>query len=106
MKQASQIMRDPRILGGTAVFAGTHVPVKTMLDYFSGGQTLDEFLTDFPSVSRDQAVKVLQEIKTQLLLVRPNPSQEVAVDSELREEMRAWDSLSDEAFLNLEDSIE
>ena len=70
MKQPSEIARDPDILGGTPVFKGTRVPVQTMLDYFSGGQTLDEFLDDFPSVSHDQAAEVLEEIKAGLAVVK------------------------------------
>lgn len=67
MKQRSEIVRDPDILGGTPVFRGTRVPVQTLLDYFSGGQSLNEFLDDFPSVTHDQAVEVLEEIKTDLV---------------------------------------
>ena len=50
---------DPEILGGTPVFVGTRVPVQTLFDYFEGGETLDEFLRQFPSVSRPQAVAAL-----------------------------------------------
>ncbi|MCC6455775.1 MAG: DUF433 domain-containing protein [Caldilineaceae bacterium] len=67
MKQHSEIVRDPDILGGTPVFRGTRVPVQALLDYFSGGQSLNEFLDDFPSVTHDQAVEVLEEIKTDLV---------------------------------------
>jgi uncharacterized protein (DUF433 family) len=48
---------DPEILGGTPVFVGTRVPVKSLLDYLEAGHPLDEFLDDFPSVSREQAVE-------------------------------------------------
>lgn len=51
---------DPDILGGTPVFVGTRVPVKTLYDYLAGGDSLDEFLNDFPSVSRGQAVAALE----------------------------------------------
>ena len=51
---------DPDILGGTPVFIGTRVPVKTLYDYLEGGDSLDEFLDDFPSVSREQAVAALE----------------------------------------------
>lgn len=51
---------DPEILGGTPVFRGTRVPVKNLLDYLAGGDTLDQFLDDFPSVSREQAVAALE----------------------------------------------
>ena len=51
---------DPEILGGTPVFVGTRVPVKALYDYLEGGDSLDEFLEDFPSVSRDQAIAALE----------------------------------------------
>ena len=51
---------DPGILGGTPVFVGTRVPVKSLYDYLEAGDSLDEFLNDFPSVSRDQAVAALE----------------------------------------------
>ena len=50
---------DPEIHSGTPVFAGTRVPVKTLFDHLEAGVSLDAFLEDFPSVSRDQAAKVL-----------------------------------------------
>ena len=54
------IIKDPEILGGTAVFQGTRVPLQALLDYLEGGQTLDEFLDDFPTVSRQAAVQALE----------------------------------------------
>ena len=54
------VHRNPKILGGVPVFVGTRVPVRTLFDYLEGGDTLDEFLNDFPSVSRDQAVAALK----------------------------------------------
>ncbi len=51
---------DPEILGGTPVFVGTRVPVKTLYEYLEGGDSLDEFLNDFPSVRRDQAIAALE----------------------------------------------
>jgi uncharacterized protein (DUF433 family) len=54
------IIRDPDVLGGTPVFRGTRVPFQALLDYLEGGQTLDEFLDDFPSVTRDAAVHALE----------------------------------------------
>lgn len=59
----SLIRRDDDILGGTPVFAGTRVPVQTLFDYLEEGDSLDEFLDDFPSVTRDHAVKVLEKMK-------------------------------------------
>ena len=58
-----QILTDPEILGGTPVFRGTRVPVKALLDYLEGGHPLSDFLDDFPTVSRAQAVEVLEHAK-------------------------------------------
>lgn len=54
------IHRDPEILGGTPVFVGTRVPAQALIDYLEGGHPLDEFLDDFPSVSREQAIGALE----------------------------------------------
>ena len=54
------VHRDAEILGGTPVFVGTRVPVKNLCDYLEAGDPLDEFLKDFPSVSREQAVAALE----------------------------------------------
>ncbi|HVT03585.1 MAG TPA: DUF433 domain-containing protein [Thermoanaerobaculia bacterium] len=58
---------DPGILGGTPVFVGTRVPVQALLDYLEGGDTIEEFLDDYPSVNRDQAVAFLEEAGRALL---------------------------------------
>ncbi len=50
---------DPEIMGGTPVFVGTRVPVQSLFDYLEGGETLDEFLRQFPSVKREQAIAAL-----------------------------------------------
>jgi uncharacterized protein (DUF433 family) len=63
------IARDPKIMGGTPVFRGTRVPIQTMFDYLEGGETLEEFLAGFPTVSRDMALQALEEAK-HLLLAR------------------------------------
>jgi uncharacterized protein (DUF433 family) len=63
----SVIHSDPEILGGTPVFVGTRVPVKTLLDYLEAGDSLDEFLDHFPSVSREQAIAALELAKEMLL---------------------------------------
>ena len=55
----SAVSTHPDVLGGTPVFAGTRVPFQTLLDYLEAGEPLTEFLTDFPTVSRDQAVPLL-----------------------------------------------
>lgn len=51
---------DPNILGGTPVFCGTRVPMKTLLDYLEAGDSLEVFLDHFPSVSREQAIAALE----------------------------------------------
>jgi len=53
------ISRSPKVMGGTPVFSGTRVPVQTLFDYLEGGETLDEFLCQFPSVTREQALAAL-----------------------------------------------
>ena len=53
------IDRSPDVLGGTPVFSGTRVPVRTLIDYLEAGDSLNEFLADFPTVTREQAVAVL-----------------------------------------------
>ena len=58
---------DPDILGGAPVFVGTRVPVRTLLDYLEGGESLSEFLEDFPTVSREQAVGALELAKQMLV---------------------------------------
>jgi uncharacterized protein (DUF433 family) len=57
------IIRDPEILGGIPVFRGTRVPFKNLLDYLEGGHTLDEFLEEFPSVTRQAAIAALEHAK-------------------------------------------
>ena len=52
---------DPEILGGTPVFVGTRVPVQALLDFLEGGDTIEEFLDNYPGVSREQAVAFLEE---------------------------------------------
>jgi uncharacterized protein (DUF433 family) len=60
----SMITRDPGILGGTPVFRGTRVPFQALLDYLEGGQTLGEFLEDFPTVTHEAAVHALEHAKS------------------------------------------
>ena len=54
------IVKDPDVLGGTPVFRGTRVPFQALLDYLEGGQNLDEFIDDFPTVTREAAVSALE----------------------------------------------
>ncbi len=64
------IVKDRDILGGTPVFRGTRVPIQTLFDYLEAGETLEEFLVGFPTVSREAAIAALEEAK-HLLLARP-----------------------------------
>ena len=65
--QKPVVHSDPEILGGTPVFVGTRVPFQTLLDYLEAGDTLDEFLDNFPTVTREQAVAALEQAKEALL---------------------------------------
>jgi uncharacterized protein (DUF433 family) len=66
MKQAI-VSRAPDIMGGAAVFAGTRVPVQTLLDYLEAGESIDDFLEGFPSVRREQVIAFLEEAKDLLI---------------------------------------
>ncbi len=61
------VVKDPNILGGEPVFRSTRVPFQALIDYLEGGQNLDEFLSDFPTVSREAAIAALEEAKSLLL---------------------------------------
>jgi uncharacterized protein (DUF433 family) len=61
------ITSSPERLSGTPVFAGTRVPVQSLIDYLENGDPLDAFLTDFPSVTREHAIAVLELAKSALL---------------------------------------
>ena len=58
---------NPDVMGGTPVFAATRVPVQTLLDYLEGGESIDDFLAGFPSVSREQAISFLERAKNRLV---------------------------------------
>jgi len=66
--QARVVHSDPEILSGTPVFVGTRVPVQSLFDYIEGGDTLDEFLRQFPSVRREQAIAALELARESLLI--------------------------------------
>jgi uncharacterized protein (DUF433 family) len=68
MLSASEVItKDPEVLGGTPVFRGTRVPFQALLDYLEGGQTLTEFLDDFPTVTREAAITALERGKSLLV---------------------------------------
>ena len=64
------IVKNPDILGGTPVSRGTRVPIQALFDYLEGGETIEDFLEGFPTVSRELAADALEEAK-HLLLARP-----------------------------------
>lgn len=61
------ISASPEVMGGTPVFAGTRVPVQTLLDYLKAGESIDDFLDGFPTVSREQVIALLEEAGKQLI---------------------------------------
>ena len=61
------ITASPDVMGGTPVFAGTRVPVQTLLDYLKAGESIDDFLEGFPTVSREQVIAFLQEAEEQII---------------------------------------
>jgi uncharacterized protein (DUF433 family) len=68
MENAEQVIHtDPEILGGTPVFVGTRVPMQALIDYLEGGHPLADFLDDFPTVSRGQAIAALEQAKELLV---------------------------------------
>ncbi|HEX8457548.1 MAG TPA: DUF433 domain-containing protein [Pyrinomonadaceae bacterium] len=58
---------SPDVLSGTPVFAGTRVPVQTLLDYLKGGDSIDDFLEGFPTVTREQVITFLEEAEAQIV---------------------------------------
>jgi uncharacterized protein (DUF433 family) len=70
MRFMGVIVKNPDILGGAPVFRGTRVPIQALFDYLKGGETLEDFLEGFPTVSREAAIAALEEAK-ELLLARP-----------------------------------
>ena len=61
------IVKDPDILGGEPVFRGTRVPFKSLIEYLEGGDTLDQFLEQYPSVSRELAIEAIEEARSSLI---------------------------------------
>jgi uncharacterized protein (DUF433 family) len=67
LKDSSIISVSPEIMGGTPVFSGTRVPVQTLLDYLKAGESIDDFLDGFPTVTREHVITFLEEAGKQLL---------------------------------------
>lgn len=61
------VSRSPDVLGGTPVFAGTRVPIQTLIDYLEGGESIDDFLKGFPTVTRDQVIAFLEEARSRVV---------------------------------------
>ncbi len=61
------ITASPDVMSGTPVFAGTRVPVQTLIDYLEGGESIDDFLAGFPTVKREQVIAFLEEAKARML---------------------------------------
>jgi uncharacterized protein (DUF433 family) len=67
LMSAPVLSRDPEVMGGTAVFPSTRVPVQTLLDYLEAGETIDDFLEGFPSVKREQVIAFLEAATERLV---------------------------------------
>lgn len=65
--KSSVVTSSPDVMGGTPVFAGTRVPIENLLDYLEGGESIEEFLEGFPSVTREQVITFLEETKARVL---------------------------------------
>ena len=66
--KSPRVISDPEILGGTPVFIGTRVPIRIIFEHLEAGDSLEVFLEDFPSVSRERAIQVLEDAKMALML--------------------------------------
>lgn len=67
MQMPGVIIKDPNVLGGEPVFRGTRVPFKILIDYLEGGDTLDQFLEEYPTVSRELAIAAIEEARLSLV---------------------------------------
>jgi uncharacterized protein (DUF433 family) len=65
--RSAVVASSPDVMGGTPVFAGTRVPIENLLDYLEGGESIEDFLEGFPSVSREQVITFLEETKARVL---------------------------------------
>lgn len=67
VKNSLIITTSPDVMGGTPVFSDTRVPIQTLLDYFKAGESIDDFLDGFPTVTREQVISLLEEAEKQLI---------------------------------------
>lgn len=65
--KSAVVASSPDVMGGTPVFTGTRVPIENLLDYLEGGESIEDFLEGFPSVSREQVITFLEETKARVL---------------------------------------
>jgi len=65
--KSAVVASSPDVMGGTPVFAGTRVPIENLLDYLEGGESIEDFLEGFPSVTREQVITFLEETKARVL---------------------------------------
>jgi uncharacterized protein (DUF433 family) len=65
--KSTAVTSSPDVMGGTPVFAGTRVPIENLLDYLEGGESIEDFLEGFPSVTREQVITFLEETKARVL---------------------------------------
>lgn len=65
--KSTVVTSSPDVMGGTPVFSGTRVPIENLLDYLEGGESIEDFLEGFPSVSREQVITFLEETKARVL---------------------------------------
>jgi uncharacterized protein (DUF433 family) len=65
--ERSVVSRDPEVMGGTPVFSGTRVPIQTFIEYLEAGDSINQFLEGFPSVTREQVIAFLEEAKDKLV---------------------------------------
>ena len=97
------IHSNPRIQGGVPVFFGTRVPVKNLFDYLESGDSLDEFLEDFPTVTNEQAIAALEEAKEALLSRAQRPTEAIRLlqswvdeDAKVDGGLEAWEALKED----------
>ena len=67
IKSLPVVSISPDVMGGTLVFVGTRVPVQTLLDYLKAGESIDDFLDGFPTVTKDQVIVLLEELEKQII---------------------------------------
>jgi uncharacterized protein (DUF433 family) len=67
IKSLPVVSISPDVMGGTPIFVGTRVPVQTLMDYLKAGESIDDFLDGFPTVTKDQVIVLLEELEKQII---------------------------------------